>query len=239
MIKQCWIMSLTKTQCTSEYKIEGSGPEWHISSRLYFQELPFWPRTLKMGLILGTKLWGTSCRTTANSRLPSSHRPEDLARPSHRTQKKKWKALTMHMSRSVWVFVVWLWMIVYEVSVSCVLYSTTAVSCRHSSDWQVADQTCYLAQSQYTGTVLTSSSTDPIPYGARQGSHCCTNTHATDRTWSGKPGIDPQVSRFPDRHRTTRPPSWYGCSSSVFPAVSGVHHFVWDFCVCDRFLIQA
>ena len=28
-------------------------------------------------------------------------------------------------------------------------------------------------------------------------------------------------------------------SSSVFPSyISGVHHFGWDFCACDRFLFQ-
>ena len=34
---------------------------------------------------------GASCRTTADSGLPSSHRPEDLARPSHQAPKKKKK----------------------------------------------------------------------------------------------------------------------------------------------------
>ena len=34
---------------------------------------------------------GASCRTTADGRLPSSHWPEDLARSSHWTQKKKKK----------------------------------------------------------------------------------------------------------------------------------------------------
>ena len=36
-------------------------------------------------------LLGASCRTTADGGLRSTHRPEDLARPSHRTQKKKKK----------------------------------------------------------------------------------------------------------------------------------------------------
>ena len=33
----------------------------------------FWPEDTEVG----TKLWGASCRTTADSGLPSSHRPED------------------------------------------------------------------------------------------------------------------------------------------------------------------
>ena len=37
----------------------------------------------------GHQALGASCRTTADGRLSSSHRPEDLARSSHRTQKKK------------------------------------------------------------------------------------------------------------------------------------------------------
>ena len=39
----------------------------------------------------GHQALGASCRTTADGGLPSSHRPEDLARSSHRTQKKKKK----------------------------------------------------------------------------------------------------------------------------------------------------
>ena len=37
----------------------------------------------------GHQALGASCRTTADGGLPSSRRPEDLARSSHRTQKKK------------------------------------------------------------------------------------------------------------------------------------------------------
>ena len=41
----------------------------------------------------GHQALGASCRTTADGGLPNSHRPEDLARSSHRTQKKKKKTL--------------------------------------------------------------------------------------------------------------------------------------------------
>ena len=37
----------------------------------------------------GHQALGASCWTTADGGLPSSYRPEDLARSSHRTQKKK------------------------------------------------------------------------------------------------------------------------------------------------------
>ena len=37
----------------------------------------------------GHQALGASCRTTADGGLPSSHRPEDLAQSSHRTQKKR------------------------------------------------------------------------------------------------------------------------------------------------------
>ena len=41
----------------------------------------------------GHQALGASCRTTADSGLPSSHRPEDLARSSHRMQKTKMKSI--------------------------------------------------------------------------------------------------------------------------------------------------
>ena len=33
--------------------------------------------------------------------------------------------------------------------------------------------------------------------------------------------------------------NWMRSSSSAFPScISGVHHFRWDFCICDHFVIQ-
>ena len=58
----------------------------------------FWPEDTEVG----TKLWGTSCQTTADGGLPSSHRPEDLARSSHRPQKKKNNLDPDNGSRSWW-----------------------------------------------------------------------------------------------------------------------------------------
>ena len=47
------------------------------------------PTVLARRHLSGHQALGASCRTTADGGLPSSHRPEDLARSSHRTQKKK------------------------------------------------------------------------------------------------------------------------------------------------------
>ena len=47
-------------------------------------------------------------------------------------------------------------------------------TCCHT-ETEVADQTFYLTQSQYTDTGLTSPSTDPITPGAWQGSHWSAN----------------------------------------------------------------
>ena len=46
----------------------------------------------------GHQALGASCRTTADGGLPSSHRPEDLAQSSHRTQKKK-KTMSKQISQ--------------------------------------------------------------------------------------------------------------------------------------------
>ena len=51
---------------------------------------------------------------------------------------------------------------------------------------EVADQTCYLTQPQYTDTGPTSSSADPMWPGACQGSHWSTNVQVTGMTPPGK-----------------------------------------------------
>ena len=48
----------------------------------------------------GHQALGASCRTTADGRLPSSQRPQDLAWSSHRTQKKKKKYPTQTWRRN-------------------------------------------------------------------------------------------------------------------------------------------
>ena len=52
--------------------------------------------------------------------------------------------------------------------------------CCHT-ETEVADQTFYLTQSQYTDTGPTSLSTDPITPGAWQGSHCYDSTPKKSR----------------------------------------------------------
>ena len=65
---------------------------------------------------------------------------------------------------------------------------------------EVADQTFYLSQSQYTNTGPTSPSADPIMSGAWQGSHWSANFEATGMTRPGKipsqAGFEPQIFRY-------------------------------------------
>ena len=63
---------------------------------------------------------------------------------------------------------------------------------------EIADQTFYLTQAQYTDTWPSSPSTDPIPPGTWQGSHWSANFEVTGLTPPGKipkaqAGIEPRV----------------------------------------------
>ena len=62
---------------------------------------------------------------------------------------------------------------------------------------EVADQTFYLTQSQYTDTGPTSPSADPITPGAWQGSHWSANFEVTGMTRPGKipsrAGFEPRI----------------------------------------------
>ena len=68
-------------------------------------------------------------------------------------------------------------------------------TCCHT-EIEVADQTLYLTQSQYTDTGPTSPSTDPITPGAWQGSHWCANFEVTGMT---RPRKNPGLSRIRTR----------------------------------------
>ena len=61
----------------------------------------------------------------------------------------------------------------------------TIFTCCHT-EIEVADQTFYLTQSQYTDTGLTSPSADLITPGAWQGSHWSANFWVTGMTWPRK-----------------------------------------------------
>ena len=65
-------------------------------------------------------------------------------------------------------------------------------SCCHTKI-EVADQTCYLTQSQYTDTGPTSPNADPIMPGAWQGSHWSANFEVTGMT---RPRKNPIASRI-------------------------------------------
>ena len=72
-------------------------------------------------------------------------------------------------------------------------------TCCHT-EIQVADQTFYLSQSQYTDIGPTNPSTDPVTAGTWQGSHWSANFKVTGMTRpekipTEKAGIEPQVSR--------------------------------------------
>ena len=58
--------------------------------------------------------------------------------------------------------------------------SDSCTSCH--TEMEVADQTFYLTQSQYTDTGLTSPSADPVTPGAWQGSHWSANFEVTGMT---------------------------------------------------------
>ena len=73
-------------------------------------------------------------------------------------------------------------------------------TCCHT-EIEVADQTFYLTQSQYTDTGPTSPSADPITPGAWQGSHWSANFEVTGMT---RPGKNPGASGI----RTRDLPLW-------------------------------
>ena len=72
---------------------------WGANSWAHSSDLPTpedsTPTVLARRHWSGHQALGASCRTTADGGLPSSCRPEDLARSSHRTQKKKEQAIRM------------------------------------------------------------------------------------------------------------------------------------------------
>ena len=82
-------------------------------------------------------------------------------------------------------------------------------TCCHT-EIEVADQTFYLTQSQYTDTGPTSPSTDPVTPGAWQGSHWSANflSHWYDSTPKKIPaqaGFEPGTFRSRGGRFTTRP----------------------------------
>ena len=83
-----------------------------------------------------------------------------------------------------------------HVSVSQGWICTDKFTCCHT-DIEVADQTFYLTQSQYTDTRPTSHSTDPIMPGTWQGSHWSASFYDTVMTQPRKislqAGFEPQI----------------------------------------------
>ena len=73
-------------------------------------------------------------------------------------------------------------------------------TCCHT-EIEVADQTFYLTQSQYTDTEPTSPSADPITPGAWQGSHWSANFEVTGMT---PPQKNPGASGIPTRDLRSR-----------------------------------
>ena len=81
-------------------------------------------------------------------------------------------------------------------------------TCCHT-EIEVADQTFYLTQSQYTDTGPTSPSTGPLSPGTWQGSHWSANFEVTGKTQPGKSrrkgDSNPEPSTFEADALTTRP----------------------------------
>ena len=89
------------------------------------------------------------------------------------------------------------WLSQQQASVSQGRIFTDNFTCCHT-EIQVADQTFYLTQSQYTDTGPTSPSADPIMPGAWQGSHWSANFEVTGMTRPGKipsqAGFEPRIA---------------------------------------------
>ena len=92
-----------------------------------------------------------------------------------------------------------------HVSVSQGWICSDYCTCCHA-EMEVADQTFYLTQSQYTDTGPTSPSADPKTVGAWQGSHWSANFQVTGMTRprkkkknpTAKAGIEPRIFRSRD-----------------------------------------
>ena len=95
-----------------------------------------------------------------------------------------------------------------QVSVSQGRTCSDNFTCCHT-EIEVADQTFYLTQSQYTDTGPTSPSADPITPGAVQGSHWSANFEVTGMTRPRKipaqAGFEPGIFRSRGGHFTTWP----------------------------------
>ena len=92
-------------------------------------------------------------------------------------------------------------------------------TCCHT-EIEVADQTFYLTQSQYTDTEPTSPSADPITPGAWQGSHWSANFEVTGMTRPRKnpaqEGFEPRTFRSRGGHLTTRPTRRSGTERQIW-----------------------
>ena len=81
-------------------------------------------------------------------------------------------------------------------------------ACCHN-EIEVANQTFYFIQSQYTDIRLTSPTTDPIMPGAWQGSHWITKFEVTGMTQPmPKAGVKPNSAALKADALTTRPTGW-------------------------------
>ena len=90
-----------------------------------------------------------------------------------------------------------------QASVSQGRICSDSFTCCHT-EIEVADQTFYLTQSQYTDTRPTSPSNDPIKPGAWQGSQWSANFKVTGMTRPGKipsqAAFEPRIFRFLGGH---------------------------------------
>ena len=116
----------------------------------------------------------------------------------NRSMEKECRRTVSHICRSAGVLLVGCLTSQQHASVSQGRICSDNFTCCHT-EIEVADQTFYLTQSQYTDTGPTSPSADPITPGAWQGSHWSANFEVTGMTRPRKipaqAGFEPWIFR--------------------------------------------
>ena len=115
--------------------------------------------------------------TEADTRKQTGTETDRLTMKHRQTDRRTDRQTTRQGQTSIPGLVYWLVSCLtsqQHASVSLGLICSDKCTCCHA-DTEVADQTCYIAQSQYTDTGPNSPSADPIIQDAWQGSHWSTN----------------------------------------------------------------
>ena len=116
-------------------------------------------------------------RTTTTTKKKAEEEERGWKKSTRRRRGKRWKRKRRRRGKGRLGFVCWLVGCLtsqQQASVSQGRICSDNLTCCHT-EIEVADQTFYLTQSQYTDTGPTSPSADPITPGAWQGSHWSAN----------------------------------------------------------------